>query len=48
MLDHAVAALDCLARDDRIAVGIVGRAGLEIALVVGEELEELGRNEWLR
>ena len=43
MLDHAVAAFDGLARDDRIAVGIVGRARLEIALVVGEELEELGR-----
>ena len=43
MLDHAVAALDGLARNHRIAVGIVSRARVEIALVVAVELEQLGR-----
>ena len=43
MLDHAVAAFDRLARNDRIAVGVVSRARVEIALVVAEELEELRR-----
>ena len=43
MLDHAVAAFDRLPRDRRVAVGVVGRAREEVALVVGEELEELGR-----
>ena len=43
MLDHAVAALDRLARNHRIAVRVIGRAGVEVAFVVAEELEQLGR-----
>ena len=43
MLDHPVAALDGLARNHRIAVGVVGRAREEVALVVAVELEQLGR-----
>ena len=43
MLDHAVAALDGLARNHRIAVAVVGRARQQVALVVGVELEQLGR-----
>jgi hypothetical protein len=43
MLDHPVAALDGLAGDDRIAVGVVGRTGVEVAFFVAVELEQLGR-----
>ena len=43
MLDHPVAAFDRLARNHRIAVGVVCRAREEVALVVGVELEQLGR-----
>ena len=43
MLDHPVAPFDRLPRNHRIAVGIVSRARQQIALVVGVELEELGR-----
>jgi hypothetical protein len=43
VLDHAVAALDRFTQNDRVAVGVISRAGVEIALLVGEELEQLGR-----
>jgi hypothetical protein len=43
MLDHPVAALDGLARNHRIAVGVVSRAREKVALVVAIELEQLGR-----
>ena len=43
MLDHPVAPFDRFARDERIAVGIVSRARVEIALVVGVEFEQLCR-----
>ena len=43
MLDHPVAAFDRLARNHRIAVGIVGRPRENVALVVAVELEQLGR-----
>ena len=43
MLDHPVAAFDRLARDHRIAVGVVSRAREEVAFVVAVELEQLGR-----
>ena len=41
-LDHAVAPFDGLAALDRLAVAVDG-PGREIALAVGERLEELGR-----
>ena len=47
VLDHAVAALDRFTRDDRVPLGVIGRAGVDVAFLVGEELEQLGR-EWLR
>ena len=43
MLDHPVAPFDRLARDHRIAVGVISRARLKVAFVVAVELEELGR-----
>jgi hypothetical protein len=43
VLDHAVAAFDRLAGDDRIAVGVIGRAREEISFGVAVDLEQLGR-----
>ena len=43
MLDHVVAPFDGLARDHRIAVGVISGARADILLVVGVELEQLGR-----
>ena len=43
MLDHVVAPLDGLPRNDRIAVGVISGARADILLVVGVELEQLGR-----
>src|SRR5215471_17233355 len=43
MLDHALAPLDRLARDNRIAVTVAGGAGVEVAFGVAVELEELRR-----
>ena len=48
VLDHPVAALDRFARDHRVAVGVIGRAGVEVAFVVAEELEKLGRERMLQ
>ena len=48
MLDHPVAAFLSLARDDRIAVRVIGRAGMEVAFLVGVELEQLGRERVLQ
>src|SRR3546814_4231747 len=43
MLDQAIAPLDRLARDDRVAVGIEDGPRHEVALRIGEDLEELRR-----
>jgi hypothetical protein len=43
VLDHAVAAFDRLAGDDRIAGLVVSRTRENISVVVAVELEQLGR-----
>ena len=43
MLDHAVAPFDGLARNHRIAGGVVCRAREEVPLIVAVELKQLGR-----
>ena len=48
MLDHPVAPFDGFARLHRVAVGIGDRARMEVALLVGVELEELRRERVLQ
>ena len=43
VLDYPVAAFDRLARNDRVAVGVAGRARQDVAFLVAVEIEELRR-----